>query len=176
LLPNSAPEGLLEVGRIGKPHGVRGDVFLSLTSDLEQRRSVGSELIIIEGGKQRTLTIATVRPQQDRWVVHFEGIDDRNAVEKLTNKYLYAEPIEGAEGLWVHQLIGSDVVDMAGTSWGTCTGVLHNPAHDLLESWHQVFSCRFRLWSHALMASPSLIRQKAFAKHCYLTHLTTKNR
>jgi 16S rRNA processing protein RimM len=133
LLPNSAPEGLLEVGRIGKPHGVRGDVFLSLTSDLEQRRSVGSELIIVEGGTQRTLTIATVRPQQDRWVVHFEGIDDRNAVEKLTNKYLYAEPIDGAEGLWVHQLIGSEVVDMAGTSWGTCTGVLHNPAHDLLE-------------------------------------------
>ena len=85
MLPNSAPEGLLEVGRIGKPHGVRGDVFLSLTSDLEQRRSVGSELIIVEGGTQRTLTIATVRPQQDRWVVHFEGIDDRNAVEKLTN-------------------------------------------------------------------------------------------
>ena len=116
MLPNSAPEGLLEVGRIGKPHGVRGDVFLSLTSDLEQRRSVGSELIIVEGGAQRTLTIATVRPQQDRWVVHFEGIDDRNAVEKLTNKYLYAEPIDGAEGLWVHQLIGSEVVDMAGTT------------------------------------------------------------
>ena len=133
MLPNSAPEGLLEVGRIGKPHGVRGDVFLSLTSDLEQRRSVGSELIIVEGGAQRTLTIATVRPQQDRWVVHFEGIDDRNAVEKLTNKYLYAEPIDGAEGLWVHQLIGSEVEDTSGVSWGMCTGVLNNPAHDLLE-------------------------------------------
>ena len=127
------PDGLLEVGRIGKPHGVRGDLFLSLTSDLAQRREVGAQLIIFDSSGQRTLTITASRPQQDRWVVHFEGIDDRNAAEKLTNKFLYAEPIDGAEGLWVHQLIGSEVEDTSGVSWGICTGVLNNPAHDLLE-------------------------------------------
>jgi 16S rRNA processing protein RimM len=127
------PDGLLEVGRIGKPHGVRGDLFLSLTSDLAQRREVGAQLIIFDSSGKRTLTITASRPQQDRWVVHFEGIDDRNAAEKLTNKFLYAEPIDGAEGLWVHQLIGSEVEDTSGVSWGICTGVLNNPAHDLLE-------------------------------------------
>jgi 16S rRNA processing protein RimM len=127
------PDGLLEVGRIGKPHGVRGDLFLSLTSDLVQRREVGAQLTIFDSSGQRTLTITSSRPQQDRWVVHFEGIDDRNAAEKLTNKFLYAAPIDGAEGLWVHQLIGSEVEDTSGVSWGICTGVLNNPAHDLLE-------------------------------------------
>ena len=127
------PDGLLEVGRIGKPHGVRGDLFLSLTSDLVQRREVGAQLIIFDSSGKRTLTITSSRPQQDRWVVHFEGIDDRNAAEKLTNKFLYAAPIDGAEGLWVHQLIGSEVEDTSGVSWGMCTGVLNNPAHDLLE-------------------------------------------
>ena len=127
------PDGLLEVGRIGKPHGVRGDLFLSLTSDLAQRREVGAQLIIFDSSGQRTLTITASRPQQDRWVVHFEGIDDRNAAEKLTNKFLYAAPIDGVEGLWVHQLIGSEVEDTSGVSWGICTGVLNNPAHDLLE-------------------------------------------
>ena len=127
------PDGLLEVGRIGKPHGVRGDLFLSLTSDLVQRREVGAQLIIFDSSGKRTLTITSSRPQQDRWVVHFEGIDDRNAAEKLTNKFLYAAPIYGAEGLWVHQLIGSEVEDTSGVSWGICTGVLNNPAHDLLE-------------------------------------------
>ena len=127
------PDGLLEVGRIGKPHGVRGDLFLSLTSDLVQRREVGAQLIIFDSSGKRTLTITSSRPQQDRWVVHFEGIDDRNAAEKLTNKFLYAAPIDGAEGLWVHQLIGSDVEDTSGVSRGICTGVLNNPAHDLLE-------------------------------------------
>ena len=127
------PDGLLEVGRIGKPHGVRGDLFLSLTSDLPQRRVVGAQLIIVESAGLRVLTITSSRPQQDRWVVHFEGVDDRNVAEKLTNKFLYAEPVEGAEGLWVHQLIGSVVKDTTGTSWGVCSGVLNNPAHDLLE-------------------------------------------
>jgi 16S rRNA processing protein RimM len=127
------PDGLLEVGRIGKAHGVRGDLFLSLTSDLVQRREVGAQLIIFDSSGKRTLTITSSRPQQDRWVVHFEGIDDRNAAEKLTNKFLYAAPIDGAEGLWVHQLIGSEVEDTSGVSWGICTGVLNNPAHDLLE-------------------------------------------
>ena len=108
------PDGLLEVGRIGKPHGVRGDLFLSLTSDLVQRREVGAQLIIFDSSGKRTLTITSSRPQQDRWVVHFEGIDDRNAAEKLTNKFLYAAPIDGAEGLWVHQLIGSEVEDTSG--------------------------------------------------------------
>ena len=127
------PDGLLEVGRIGKPHGIRGDLFLSLTSDLVQRREVGAQLIILDSSGQRTLTITASRPQQDRWVVHFEGIDDRNAAEKLTNKFLFAAPIDGADGLWMHQLIGSEVEDRSGVSWGVCTGVLNNPAHDLLE-------------------------------------------
>ena len=127
------PDGLLEVGRIGKPHGVRGDLFISLTSDVESRHAVGATFTIVESAGHRTLTITTVRPQQDRFVVHFEGIDDRNDAEKLTNKFLYAEPVESEDGLWVHQLIGSNVVDTAGEAWGTCTGVLQNPAHDILE-------------------------------------------
>ena len=127
------PEGLLEVGRIGKPHGVRGDLFLSLVSDAPERHQVGAQFTIVEPAGYRILTIATSRPQADRWVVHFEGVDDRNIAEKLTNKFLYAVALENNEALWVHELIGSTVVDEVGTTWGTCTGVLHNPAHDILE-------------------------------------------
>jgi 16S rRNA processing protein RimM len=127
------PEGLLEVGRIGKPHGVRGDVFISLTSNSPERHAPGATFTIIEPAGYRVLTIATSRPQADRWVVHFEGVDDRNISEKLTNRYLYAAPLDDDDALWVHELIGSRVVGKDGTEWGTCTGVLQNPAHDILE-------------------------------------------
>ena len=127
------PEGLLEVGRIGKPHGVRGDLFISLTSDVVERHSVGAVFTVMEGGSPKTVTIDSIRPQQERWVVHFSGVDDRNAAEKLVNKFLYAEPIAESDGLWVHELIGSRVVDEDGEEWGTCTGVIQNPAHDILE-------------------------------------------
>lgn len=127
------PDGLLEVGRIGKPHGVKGDVFVSFTSDVKERHSVGAEFVIIASGAEKRLVIATIRPQQDRFVVRFEGLNDRNDAEKLTNKFLFAEPIDDDEALWVHQLIGSLVVDVDGNTWGRCTGVLNNPAHEILE-------------------------------------------
>lgn len=127
------PPGHLEVGRIGKPHGVRGDLFVSLTSDLTERHAPGARFIIVEAGHLRELVVTSSRPQQNRWVVHFEGIDDRNAAEKLTNRFLYAEPIDSDEALWVHELIGSVVVDKSGQRWGRCTGVISNPAHDILE-------------------------------------------
>ena len=127
------PPGLLEVGRIGKPHGVRGDVFLTLTSDVDERHEPGAVFTIVEGRAYRELTISKSRMQNGRWVVHFEGVDDRNEVEKLTNKFLYAAPVEDDDALWVHELIGSQVIGVDGSVWGECTGVLHNPAHDLLE-------------------------------------------
>lgn len=127
------PDGLLEVGRIGKPHGVKGDVFISFTSDVPQRQVVGAEFVIVTSGQEKRLVVSTIRPQQDRFVVHFEGIDDRNDAEKLTNKFLFAPPIEDVDALWVHQLIGSHVVDVNGEAWGKCIGVLNNPAHEILE-------------------------------------------
>lgn len=127
------PAGLLEVGRIGKPHGVKGDIFVSLTSDVEQRRSVGAEFVVMVANEPRTLRVSSVRAQGDRHVMHFEGVDDRTAAEHLTNKFLYAEPVVDESALWVHELIGSRVVDDAGEEWGTCVAVLDNPAHQLLE-------------------------------------------
>ena len=127
------PEGLLEVGRVGKPHGVKGDLFVSFTSDVESRHQPGSRLTVVEPCGQRELVVVTVRAQQDRHVVHFEGVDDRNAAEKLVNRFVYAAPVESDDAIWVHELIGSYVVDGAGTEWGRCTGVIQNPAHDILE-------------------------------------------
>lgn len=121
------------MGRIGKPHGVKGDVFVSLTSDVEQRRRVGATFVVMVANEPRTLRVTTVRPQADRHVMHFEGVDDRNAAEHLTNKFLYAEPVVDESALWVHQLIGSRVVDDADEEWGVCTAVIDNPAHQLLE-------------------------------------------
>lgn len=130
---DNAPAGLLEVGRIGKPHGVKGDLMVSFSSDVEQRRAIGATLTIVADGDARPLVIASIRPQKDRWVVHFEGIDDRGDAERLVNKALYAEPIHIEGEIWVHELIGSTVVEVSGTERGTCVGVIQNPAHDILE-------------------------------------------
>jgi 16S rRNA processing protein RimM len=122
-------DGLLEVGRIGRAHGVRGDVLVHLTTDRVERLNPGSRL---KAG-ERWLTVTAASRSNDRWRVHFDGVDDRSAAEALTRVVLSAEPIDDPDTLWVHQLIGAEVVEVVGTSRGRCVAVIDNPAADLLE-------------------------------------------
>ena len=125
----SAPEGLLEVGRIGRPYGIRGDVFVDLTTDRTERVAVGARL----WARDRWLRVAASSPSNRRWRVHFEGIDTREDAQVLTGTVLRAEPIEDPDALWVHQLIGATVLEVNGIDRGRCTAVVANPASDLME-------------------------------------------
>ena len=125
----NTPAGLLEVGAIRRPHGVKGDTYIDLLTDREDRLAVGSRLWA--RGAWRTVTASKRLPQ--RWLVHLEGFDDRTAIETLTNAAIFAEPVDDPDSLWVHELLGTQVVELSGVVRGTCVGVLANPAHDLLE-------------------------------------------
>lgn len=136
---NPNDSNLLEVGRIGKAHGLRGEVVVTLLTEREERLDVGSVLESARG----SLTVQASRPYQNRWLVTFIGHSDRTAAEQLGGTTLYAEPIDDGEGddtLWVHQLIGATVQEIDGTVWGTVVSVEDNPAADLLvvDSGHLV--------------------------------------
>ena len=120
----------LEVGRIGRAHGLRGEVLLTPVSNISARFAPGSTLWV-DG---REYVIASARPNQHRFVIRFEGVDDRNAADALRSKIVEAEQLpEPPEGeLWVHELIGSEVRDRAGAPLGRVVAVEANPAHDLL--------------------------------------------
>ena len=121
---------MLTVGRIGRAHGVRGAVYVTLSSDRTERVDAGSRLF--DGTDWLVVESARAQPGR-KWVVQFEGIGDRNSAEKLTGRTLSAEPIDDAAELWVHELIGARVVDTAGVDRGECVAVVDNPAHDILE-------------------------------------------
>lgn len=123
------PEGLLEVGKIGRAHGVRGDVFVDLSTDRAERVAVGARLWM----RDQWRTVERSHPSNQRWRVHLAGIDDRDTAETLAGTVLYAEPIDDPDALWVHQLIGAAVVEASGVERGRCVGVIDNPAADLLE-------------------------------------------
>ena len=121
---------LLEVGRTGRAHGVRGDLYVDLITDRVERLAPGARLEI--AGRWRTITAS--RPAGRRWLVHFEGVDDRTAAEALAGQALLAEPIaDRGDGIYVDQLIGAEVLLVDGTRVGSCVAVVDNPAHDLLE-------------------------------------------
>jgi len=119
----------LEVGRIGRAHGLRGEVVLTPVSNISERFAPGSTLWV-DG---REYVIASARPNQHRFVIRFEGVEDRDAADALRSKIVEAEQLtEPPEGeLWVHELIGSEVRDGSGESLGHVVAVEANPAHDL---------------------------------------------
>ena len=125
-------EHLLEVGRIHKPHGVRGDLLVSLVTDVEARLAVGS-VLSVDPAPPATLEVAAARPHQDRFIVHFVGVDDRTAADELRGRTLLAAPIDDDEALWIHELFGARVVSVDGVERGTVVAVIDNPAADLLE-------------------------------------------
>ena len=120
---------LLEVGRVGRPHGLSGEVTVSLVSNRPERLSAGTEFHTDAG----LLRISSTRGHQSRLLVRFEGIDDRAQAETLRGLVLRAEPLDDPDELWVHELIGAKVLDQSGCDRGVVTGVADNPAGDLLE-------------------------------------------
>jgi 16S rRNA processing protein RimM len=122
----------LEIGRIGKAHGLRGEVVVEAISNRDERFQPGSVLYV--SGEPRP--IATSRLHQNRWLVRFEGIDDRNAAEALRGIVVTGDALESLpeNEVWVHELIGATVYDRAGegTDLGTVVAVEANPAHDIL--------------------------------------------
>ena len=121
-------DGLLEVGRITKAHGLRGEVVVQLHSDLDERVATGATFQTDAG----ELVVRTSRVHQDRRLVHFEGVTDRNGAEALRGTALMGEPIEVEGIVFVHELIGAEVRLTDGTVIGTVTAVEDNPASDLL--------------------------------------------
>jgi 16S rRNA processing protein RimM len=129
-MPDAIPDGFLEIGHIRRAHGLRGDVFVQLLSDDPARLVPGTEVRT----RTLTLTVETARvASSGRRVVKFDKIPDRTVAERLANEPLYAEPLDDPDALWAHELIGSDVVEVDGTSRGRCVAVLANPASDILE-------------------------------------------
>ena len=123
------PAPLLEIGRVGRPHGTGGEVAVTLVSNRPERLAPGSELQTDAG----TLRVVAARPHNQRHLVSFAGVADRGGAEALRGLVLRAAPIDDPDETWVHELIGARVVDQSGTDRGPVASVVANPAGDLLE-------------------------------------------
>ena len=123
------PTGLLHVGRLGRPHGVRGEMYVDIFNSHAKRVAIGSKLWV--AGKW--YEISKSKAQAERWLMTFKDLDDRNIAERLTNSDVYGYPIDDPSVVWVHEMVGSTVVDTQGNDYGVCVAVIDNPAHPIME-------------------------------------------
>ncbi len=132
--------GLLEIGQVMKAHGLQGEVVVDLVTNRPGRLAAGRRLSVQHPrrsapggpGSQAELTVSSSRPFQQRYLVSFDGVRTREAAEALQGALLLAAAEEDPDAFFVHELIGSEVVDTAGTSHGVVVSVEANPASDLL--------------------------------------------
>jgi len=125
-------EPTLAVGKITKPHGLKGEVAVLVLSDNPARFAAGNVVYLED---ERPLTIRSTRANGARLLVTFEGVEDRAASDALKGALLVvpesALPDLPEGTYWPHQLEGCEIVTETGRSLGTITEVIENPANDL---------------------------------------------
>ena len=133
------------VGRIGKPHGLRGEVTVEVRTDEPERRFAAGAVLAAQpprGSANQANGLTRLEVLSTRWhqttlLVRFAELADRTAAEGARGTLLLAdipagESPEDPDEYYDHQLVGLLVVDLDGTRIGEVTGVVHG-AQDLLE-------------------------------------------
>tara|TARA_B100000700_G_C14987258_1_gene829474 strand:- start:1282 stop:1761 length:480 start_codon:yes stop_codon:yes gene_type:complete len=120
---------LLEVARIGKAHGLQGELSVHLITNITERVSPGSLLFLED---ESELLVKSSKPYKRNYLVMFEGVNSRSCAEELVGEILYGAPIDDDTIIWAHEVIGSRVLDKDRKEIGVVAAVEPNPASDLL--------------------------------------------
>jgi 16S rRNA processing protein RimM len=116
------------VGRVARPHGLRGDVVVNPETDfVAERFRPGATVWTQSAGREEQLTIASARVQNGRPVVGFEGFSSVEAAERLAGLELRVpeeslQPLEPGR-YYEHQLVGCSVETAEGAQVGTVVRV-----------------------------------------------------
>ncbi|MGW2582153.1 ribosome maturation factor RimM [Streptomyces virginiae] len=126
----------LVVARIGRAHGIKGEVTVEVRTDEPELRLSPGAVLRTEPATAGPLTIETGRVHSGRLLLRFAGVKDRTGAEALRNILLIAEvdPAELPEEpdeYYDHQLMDLDVVLEDGTEIGRITEISHLPSQDL---------------------------------------------
>jgi len=126
----------LVVGRIARPHGVRGELVVDVRTDDPELRLAAGAVLGTEPATAGPLTIAGTRWHSGRLLVRFAGVDNRTAAESLRGTMLLVdaadlEDLPDPDSYRDHQLVGLTVVERGGAVVGSVTDILHH-GQDLL--------------------------------------------
>lgn len=126
------------VGRIGRPHGVRGAVQAVATGPTLATLPEGAELVATDrGGADRALRLAARAGTGERPVLTFEGVGDRESAAELTGAVLSVAAervprLDDPDTFYVRDLLGCRLLE-GERDLGTVAAIHPGPANDVLE-------------------------------------------
>jgi 16S rRNA processing protein RimM len=127
----------LVVGRVGRPHGVRGELTVELRTDDPETRFAPGSVLRTEPADKGPLTVTEMRPRSGGLVVAFDGVSDREGAEALRGVVLVVDsaslpPLDVDDEWYDHQLVGLHVETVSGDRVGELAEVVHSAGTDLL--------------------------------------------
>jgi 16S rRNA processing protein RimM len=134
--PRNSSTDTVVVGRIGRPHGVRGEVTVEVRTDDPDLRFVPGAVFATDPPARGPLTVAGRRWHREVLLLTVEGVDSREAAEELRNTELLLDvadlpELEDPESFYDHQLVGLTARLVDGSDLGEVVAVRHEGA-DLL--------------------------------------------
>jgi 16S rRNA processing protein RimM len=133
--PSPGEPVFLAVGKLGRPHGVRGEIIMEILTDFPERLQPG--VLLYVGPEHRPMRLRGRRPHQRGLLLAFEGVKDREQAGELRNFLVQVRaddrpPLPEGE-YYHHQLLGLQIVDAAGDPLGVLSGILQTGANDVYE-------------------------------------------
>jgi 16S rRNA processing protein RimM len=120
------------VARLGKPHGIRGEVSVEVRTDDPDSRFVPGAVFTTDPDIG-SLTLTRARWHRDRLLLTFEEVGDRTRAEEIRNTLISAaEDVEEDEAWYIDDLVDADVY-VGDERVGTVTAVTPGAAQDLLH-------------------------------------------
>jgi 16S rRNA processing protein RimM len=120
----------LVVGRIGRPHGIGGDLTVQVHTDDPGLRFAAGAVLATEPAERGPLTVSSYHWHSGRLLVRFDGYADRASAEDLRGTLLVVDsadvgPPADPDEFHDYELIGLGVSTVAGEPVGVVTDVLH---------------------------------------------------
>ncbi len=132
--PGGGEPAFIAVGKLRRPHGLRGEILMDVLTDFPERLKPGAVLYV--GPEYQPVHLKKYRWHRQALLATFEGYEDPESAGVFRNQIVYVKTAECPplpEGdYYHHQLLGLGVVSEAGEVLGTVTQILETGANDVL--------------------------------------------
>ena len=131
--PEVGEPEFLVIGKLGRPHGLHGEILMVVYTDFPERIQPGVTFFV--GPHYQPIKLSKRRPHSRGLLITFEGYRARERIAELRNQLVYVRtsdrpPLEQGE-YYHHQLLGLEVVDENGKKLGFLSNILETGANEV---------------------------------------------
>ncbi len=131
--PQPGEPVFLVVGKLRRPHGVRGEMIMDILTDFPERLKTG--MVVFVGEEHKPFKVKSWREHQKGLLVSFVEYSTPEEVGILRNCLVFVKtkelPALPKGEYYHHQVIGLRVVDEANVELGQVTDVIATGANDV---------------------------------------------